>query len=260
MSEAVKNKTRTESKAQDEKSVIVAEKLKKSFGSLEVLREISFHLKQGENLVIMGRSGSGKSVLIKCIVGLISPDKGTLTVCEENPTGLTGGALNNLRRKVGFLFQSGALYDAMSVRKNLEFPVNRLPDPPGDDVVNERVEEALHNVGLLGAIDKMPAELSGGMKKRIALARSLMLQPEIVLYDEPTTGLDTMTSIEISELIMDTREKYSNSSIIVTHDVTCARITADRIFILRDGLIYASGTFEELQSSDDEWVQEFFRC
>jgi phospholipid/cholesterol/gamma-HCH transport system ATP-binding protein len=231
--------------------------LQKSFGNNSVLKDISLTLAKGENLVVFGKSGSGKSVLIKCIVGLLEPDEGTLLVLGKNIAELKNKELNELRKKLGFLFQSAALYDSMTVRENLEFPLRVQPSIKGEEL-NSLVEEALKNVGLSDAIDKMPSELSGGMRKRIGLARTLILKPEIILYDEPTTGLDPITSKEISNLIMEVRKKYNTSSIIITHDVACARMTADRIIVLRDGVCAAEGTFDELQKSKDPWIRSFF--
>ncbi|MDQ3190880.1 MAG: ABC transporter ATP-binding protein [Bacteroidota bacterium] len=240
-----------------ETTVVEIENLKKSFGELEVLKDISLKINKGENLVIFGKSGSGKSVLIKCLIGLIEPDEGKIVVLGETISGLKGKELNILRKKIGFLFQSAALYDSMSVRENLEFPLRDLKTSSAEEI-NELVLDALTNVGLEGAIEKMPSELSGGMKKRVGLARSLILKPEIILYDEPTTGLDPITSKEISKLILDVQKKYNTASIIITHDVECARITSNRMIIINDGKCVAEGTFKELSQSKDEWVRSFF--
>ena len=231
--------------------------LKKFFGDKCILKDISLTLKRGENLVILGKSGSGKSVLIKCIVGLIEPDEGTLMVLGENISELKNSKLNNLRKKVGFLFQSAALYDSMTVRENLEFPLRDLHKGKSD-VLDSLVKEALDNVGLLEAIDKMPSELSGGMRKRVGLARTLILKPEIMLYDEPTTGLDPITSREISNLIVDVQKKYNTASIIITHDIACAKIAANRLMVIRDGENNVEGTFNELQKHEDPWIKNFF--
>lgn len=231
--------------------------LKKSFGSKEVLKNINLTLKKGENLVVLGKSGSGKSVLIKCIVALIDPDAGRLIVLKEDIATLKIKALNNLRKKIGFLFQSAALYDSMTVRENLEFPLREMKFKNS----NERdilVKEALENVGLIEAIDKMPSELSGGMRKRIGLARTLILKPEIMLYDEPTTGLDPITAKEISYLILEVQKKQNTSSIIITHDIACAKITADRVVVIIDGVFVAEGTYEELEQSKDPIIHSFF--
>ncbi|MGZ3864893.1 MAG: ABC transporter ATP-binding protein [Bacteroidia bacterium] len=237
--------------------MIEAKGLEISFGNKKVLQKMNLWLKKGENLVVFGKSGSGKSVLIKCLVGLLEPDEGSIEVIKKDVLALDEKELNRLRKKVGFLFQGAALYDSMSVRENLEFPL-RDSGEKSEDAITEKVESVLGNVGLSDAIDKMPSELSGGMRKRIALARTLILNPEIMLYDEPTTGLDPITSREISNLILDVQKKYNTSSIIITHDVACAKITANRMIFLKDGLCYAEGTFEELEKSGDEWVRSFF--
>ena len=239
-------------------TVVEIEHLKKSFGTNEVLKDITLKIKAGENLVVFGKSGSGKSVLIKCLVGLIPPDGGTVKLLGQNSLGLNKGDLNVLRKKIGFLFQSAALYDSMSVRENLEFPLRDLKSKTKEDI-NKLVLETLKSVGLEEAIDKMPSELSGGMRKRVGLARTLILKPQIILYDEPTTGLDPITSREISKLILDIQKKYNAASIIITHDVECARITANRMIIIKNGAIEAEGTFNELSESKDEWVRSFFK-
>jgi phospholipid/cholesterol/gamma-HCH transport system ATP-binding protein len=240
-----------------ETSVVEIKNLKKSFGENDVLKDISLTIKKGENLVILGKSGSGKSVLIKCLIGLIAPDAGNIVVLGENISGLKGKKLNNLRKKVGFLFQSAALYDSMNVRENLEFPLRDVKTNSKEEL-NNLVLDALANVGLEESIDKMPSELSGGMRKRVGLARSLILKPEIILYDEPTTGLDPITSKEISKLILDVQKKYNAASIIITHDVDCARITSNRMIIINEGVCVAEGTFQELSQSKDDWVRSFF--
>jgi phospholipid/cholesterol/gamma-HCH transport system ATP-binding protein len=238
-------------------SVIHIDRLEKSFGTQQVLRGINMDLKKGENLVVLGKSGTGKSVLIKCIVGLIHPDKGSIQVFDQDIVSVSYKELNELRRRIGFLFQSAALYDSMTVRKNLEFPLRMSPPLPAGEL-EQRIMEVLENVGLADAVDKMPSELSGGMKKRIGLARTLIMNPEIILYDEPTTGLDPITSNEISHLINDIQKKYQTSSIIITHDIACARHTANRLILINEGLIYAEGTFEELEHSEDKWIRSFF--
>jgi phospholipid/cholesterol/gamma-HCH transport system ATP-binding protein len=233
--------------------------LHKTFGKdNKVLQGVNITVNKGEDLVILGRSGSGKSVTIKCIVGLIEPDKGEIKVFDENVLNLTKRELNEIRVRIGFLFQSGALYDSMSVRENLAFTLRKHKRELTAEEVESAVIEALESVGLADAIDKMPSELSGGMQKRIGLARTLILKPEIILYDEPTTGLDTITSREISELILDIKHKQKTTSIIITHDMACAKLTADRIMVLKDGVIHAEGTYEELEKDEDEWVRSFF--
>jgi phospholipid/cholesterol/gamma-HCH transport system ATP-binding protein len=244
----------------DQKTAIIEIKdLHKTFGKdNHVLKGVNFTVNKGEDLVILGRSGSGKSVTIKCIVGLITPDKGEIYVFDENVLELKKKELNEMRVRIGFLFQSGALYDSMSVRENLAFTLRKHKRDLSADEVEKEVIEALDSVGLTDAIDKMPSELSGGMRKRIGLARTLILKPEIILYDEPTTGLDTITSREISELILDIKQKQKTSAIIITHDMACAKLTADRIIVLKEGTIQAEGTYEELEKSEDEWVRSFF--
>lgn len=232
--------------------------LRKSFENNHVLRDINLVINKGENLVILGKSGTGKSVLIKCIVGLIDCDYGTLSIFGEDISRLTEERRAELRKKIGFLFQSGALYDSMTVRENLQFPLRRHQGTIPKETMNTLIKEALENVGLAKAIDKTPAELSGGMRKRLGLARTLILKPEIMLYDEPTTGLDPITSKEISKLILDVQKKYNTSSVIITHDMECARLTADRIIVIKDGMCEAEGTFEELRNSTDTWIRSFF--
>ena len=207
--------------------------------------------------MLLGKSGSGKSVWIKCLVRLLEPDKGTLTIFGKNIDTLSNRELNETRKKIGFLFQSAALYDSMSVRENLEFPLRDIRRIKKEEITS-RIEEALANVGLSEAIDKMPSELSGGMRKRVGLARTLILKPEVILYDEPTTGLDPITSKEISELIVKIQKKYYASSIIITHDIECAKITANRMIMLKDGKCLIEGTFSELEKSEDKWVNAFF--
>lgn len=242
----------------EKESVIQIRQLHKAFGSNKVLNGFDFDLYRGENVVVLGKSGSGKSVLIKCIIGLLKPDRGEITVLENKVEDLNSTELDKLRTRVGFLFQSNALYDSMTVRQNLEFPLRRHWIKSSKEEVNDLVMEALNNVGLPHTVDMMPAELSGGMRKRIALARTLILKPEIILYDEPTTGLDPITGKEISNLMVDLQKKLNTSSIIISHDINCVKIVANRIVMLIDGICYASGTFEELQQSDDKKIKEFF--
>lgn len=239
-------------------AVIEIKELYKSFGKNEVLKGVNLTVKKGENLVILGKSGSGKSITIKCIVGLLTIDKGEINVFSTDITKLDNAGLNEIRVRIGFLFQNAALYDSMSVRDNLGFTLKRHAKDLSSEEVENQIKEILESVGLSEAIDKMPSELSGGMRKRIGLARTLILKPEIILYDEPTTGLDTITSREISELVLEIQKKYKTSSIIITHDMACAKHTSDRLMILKDGIIHAEGTYEELEKSDDEWVRSFF--
>lgn len=241
-------------------TVIRLSALKKSFGTNTVLDDVQFTLARGENLVVLGKSGVGKSVLIKCMVRLIEPDSGHMDILGYDVCSLDEeNELNSFRRKVGFLFQGGALYDSMTVGNNLKFPLERSPHREDREDMEDKIHEVLKSVGLESSIDKMPAELSGGMKKRIALARSLILRPEIMLYDEPTTGLDPVTAREISHLLLEMQEKYNISSIIITHDIACAEITSNRMAIIRDGRFKAEGTFEELTQSDENWVRAFFK-
>ncbi|HKC67045.1 MAG TPA: ABC transporter ATP-binding protein [Bacteroidia bacterium] len=239
-------------------TIVEIEHLKKSFGNNHVLRDINLKIAKGENLVVFGKSGSGKSVLIKCMVGLLMPDDGKVSVLGENILELKNEELNTLRKKIGFLFQSAALYDSMTVRENLEFPLRDLKKKPQEEI-DALVLETLKSVGLEKAIDKMPSELSGGMRKRVGLARTLILKPEVILYDEPTTGLDPITSKEISHLILDVQKNYNAASIIITHDVECARITANRMVVIKEGECIAEGSFKELSESKDEWVSSFFK-
>ncbi len=239
-------------------SVICIKGLKKSFGENNVLCDFNVDLFEGENLVVLGKSGSGKSVLTKCIIGLMLPDSGTIQVFGDDVPELSHEDLDKMRVNVGFLFQSNALYDSMTVRENLEFPLRRHWLSTKKETVDDLVMEALMNVGLAETIDMMPIELSGGMQKRIALARTLILKPKIILYDEPTTGLDPITGKEISNLILEIQNKYNTSSIIISHDLKCAKITANRIVMLIDGICYAIGTYEELSKSSDKKVKQFF--
>lgn len=231
--------------------------LGKSFGGNTILSDVDLNAKKGETIVILGRSGTGKSVILKCIIGLIRPDTGSIRIFGDDAMNLSEEERMKMRIRIGFLFQSGALYDSMTVRENLKFPVVRQRGYKNQDLT-EKVEEMLENVGLLSAIDKMPSELSGGMQKRIGLARTLMLDPEIILYDEPTTGLDPVTSNEISHLIKKMQEKYSVTSLVVTHDMPCAKLVSDRIVVLKEGRFTAQGTYQELEKSEDDFVRGFF--
>ncbi len=238
--------------------MIIVKDLYKSFGDKNILNKISFHLKKGENLGILGKSGMGKSVLTKCIVRLIEPDSGDIKIMDKDVLSLKKKELNEVRKNIGYLFQGGALYDSMSIRENLEFPIKRTNLFTTEDELNQMVEKALRSVQLLDSIDKMPSELSGGMKKRVGLARALILKPKIILYDEPTTGLDSVTSAEISNLILEVQEEYDASSIIITHDMKCAEKTTNRLLILDNGIFFAEGKYEELASSSDKKIKAFF--
>lgn len=239
--------------------VIAINNLQKAFGDLMVLRDLTFDLHSNENLVVLGKSGSGKSVLIKCIVKLLRPDRGTINVLGRDVSLLYNKELGALRQKIGFLFQSGALYDSMTIKQNLEFPLKRLMKHLSDKDRDARIEEALENVGLADTMNKMPSELSGGMRKRASLARTIVVDPLIMLYDEPTTGLDPVTSDEISALINDVQKKYKTSSIIITHDIECARATADRLIMLKDGQVYLEGSMKDFERSEDALIKSFFK-
>jgi len=240
-------------------TVIEIANLKKSFGNQEVLRNVSLQLFNGENLVVLGKSGSGKSVLIKCIVGLLKSDGGTIKVLGENVNELNSDGMSTLRKKIGFLFQSGALYDSMTVKENLEFPLQRIRKDLTKKEMDEKILEVLENVGLADALYKMPSQLSGGMRKRISLARTIVVDPQIMLYDEPTTGLDPATSDEISALINLVQKKYKTSSMIITHDIECVRNTANRVIMLQDGEIYMEGKLKEFEKSEDAFIRSFFK-
>jgi phospholipid/cholesterol/gamma-HCH transport system ATP-binding protein len=241
-----------------EGNVVSIKGLFKRFKDQEILKGVTLHVRKGENLVVLGKSGSGKSVLIKCLVGLEWPDAGELELFGKDVSCLGYREMNEVRKKTGFLFQNAALYDSMTVRENLAFPLRQHKKNMSPEKKQALIAEMLDNVGLPEAIDQMPSRLSGGQNKRIGLARTLILRPELMLYDEPTTGLDTGTSKEISELILRLQKKYNISSILITHDMACARMTADRIAMLKDGVIVAEGTYEELEKSDDEWIKSFF--
>lgn len=239
--------------------VIEISNLKKSFGQQMVLTDVSLNLMNGENLVVLGKSGSGKSVLIKCIVGLMHADSGTINVFGRDLSYLENKDLNKLRQKIGFLFQSGALYDSMTVKQNLEFPLRRIKKDLTKKEIEEKINEVLENVGLANALHKMPSQLSGGMRKRISLARTIVVDPLIMLYDEPTTGLDPVTSDEISELINEVQKKYKTSSIIITHDIKCALGTANRIVMLNEGEVYMEGKTKDFETSADPLIRSFFQ-
>jgi phospholipid/cholesterol/gamma-HCH transport system ATP-binding protein len=246
-------------KAKSDELVIEINHLRKSFGEQQVIKDISLKLFNGENLVVLGKSGSGKSVLIKCIVRLLNADDGTINVFGENVNTLESDGLVELRKKIGYLFQSGALYDSMTVKQNLEFPLLRIKKNLSQKDRDEKINEVLENVGLADALHKMPSQLSGGMRKRISLARTIVVDPLIMLYDEPTTGLDPVTSDEINTLINDVQKKYKTSSIIITHDIECARTIADRIIMIGDGEVYMEGKLEEFESSSDAQIKSFFK-
>lgn len=243
----------------ERKAVIEVSDLYKSFGENHVLKNFNLKVYEGENLVVLGKSGSGKSVLIKCIINLIRPDTGRIVVLGQDISLLDQDQLDRLRADVGFLFQSNALYDSMTVRQNLLFPLRRhWTRSQRDAYAEQAVMDALEDVGLAHTLHMMPSELSGGMKKRIALARTLILRPKVILYDEPTTGLDPITSREISELIVKVQQKYQAASVIISHDLSCIRLTANRVVMLLEGRCYAEGTYENLTQSDDPKIRTFF--
>jgi phospholipid/cholesterol/gamma-HCH transport system ATP-binding protein len=249
---------KSQPKSRDD-TVIEIKGLKKSFDGKIVLKGIDLELKKSENVVVLGRSGTGKSVTIECIVGLLKQDEGSLKVFGDEVAEMSDDELKQLRTKVGFLFQSGALYDSMTIRENLEFPLTRVLKLKNQREIDRRIEDVLESVDLLDAIDKLPSDLSGGMRKRAGLARTIVVHPKIMLYDEPTTGLDPITSREISELILTIQKKYKTSSLIITHDMECARMAADRLLIMEDGEFIAEGTFESLHKSNSKIVASFFR-
>jgi phospholipid/cholesterol/gamma-HCH transport system ATP-binding protein len=239
-------------------TVIKIKGLKKAFEDYSVLRGVDLDLYQGENLVVLGRSGTGKSVLIKIISGLLQPDAGTVEVLGHEIAAISEKELQALRIRIGFSFQNSALYDSMTVRKNLEFPLVRNRKNLTRGEIDNSVETVLDAVGLSQTINQMPSELSGGQRKRIGIARTLILNPEIMLYDEPTAGLDPITCIEINELINEVQERFKTSSIIITHDLTCAKMVGDRISMLLDGQFQRTGTFDEVFDTKDERVKPFF--
>ncbi|WP_333600772.1 ABC transporter ATP-binding protein [Flavobacterium sp.] len=238
--------------------IIEITNLHKAFGDNEVLNGVNISVNKSEDVVILGRSGTGKSVTIKCLVGLEKADQGEIKVFGTDITKLNNNELNTIRTRIGFMFQNGALYDSMSVRQNLTFTLKHHDKTISKEAIETQITEALQSVGLLEAIDKMPSELSGGMRKRIGMARTLIIKPEIILYDEPTSGLDTITAREISELMVSIQEKYKTTSLVITHDMACAKVTGNRILILNNGVIHAEGTYAELEKSKDSWVQSFF--
>ncbi|MCF6294241.1 MAG: ATP-binding cassette domain-containing protein [Flavobacteriaceae bacterium] len=250
-------------KAEDvstKRPILEIKDLHKSFGNNHVLNGFNLQLFEGENLVVMGKSGSGKSVMIKCLIGLMEADFGSIEIMNKDIATLNHNELDELRAEIGFLFQGSALYDSMTVRENLEFPLRRHRKTLGNITdTTKLVMEALESVSLVHAMDLMPAELSGGMKRRVALARTLILKPKIILYDEPTSGLDPITAKEIIELMRSIQKQYKTSSLIITHDVDCARVISNRMILLVDGINYAEGVFKELAASKDEKVKAFFK-
>jgi phospholipid/cholesterol/gamma-HCH transport system ATP-binding protein len=243
----------------DKNNIVVSiSKLEKSFGSLHVLRALDIEVYKGENIVVLGRSASGKSVLIKIIAGLMFPDKGVVNVLGKEVNKLDMRDLDELRLKIGFSFQGSALYDSMTVRENLEFPLTRNKVNLSKEEIKKAIEDVLEDVGLLDAINQWPSELSGGQRKRVGIARTLILRPEIMLYDEPTSGLDPITSVEINDLINEVQKKYNTSSIIITHDLTCAKSTGDRIAMLVNGKFISQGSFEEVFDTDDPNIKGFY--
>ena len=256
--EIIESKPIDWSNTTNDKPIITIKNLQKSFGQQQVLKDVSLQLFSGENLVILGKSGSGKSVLIKCIIGLLDADAGTINVLGENVSNINNHGMAELRKKIGFLFQSGAIYDSMTVKENLQFPLRRIKKGLSEAEIEQKTKEVLENVGLPDALNKMPSQLSGGMRKRIGLARTIIVEPMIMLYDEPTTGLDPITASEISSLMNDIQKKYKTTSIIITHDIACVRATADRIIMLHDGKIYKEGKLDEFEKSDDEMIISFF--
>jgi len=234
------------------------ENLQKSFGDRRILNNFNLTVNEDENVVILGKSGAGKSVLIKCIIGLLKPDSGNIKVFGEEVTGISEYQLDKVRTRIGFLFQGNALYDSMTIRENLEFPLRRHWINISQKETDQMVMEALENVKLPYTSEMMPAELSGGMQKRIALARTMILKPEIILYDEPTTGLDPVTAREIDNLILELQDKLKTSSIIISHDMNCVKNTSDRVVLLLDGKCYTEGTYQSLEQSEDEQIKQFF--
>jgi phospholipid/cholesterol/gamma-HCH transport system ATP-binding protein len=239
-------------------NIVSIKGLSKSFKEKHILKDICLDIHKAENVVVLGKSGSGKSTLIKCMIGLMEPDEGEICIFGQDMAQIDYDELNRFRTRIGFLFQSGALYDSMTVYDNLAFPLRHHKKKLGKEKLDELIHEVLENVGLPEAGDMMPAELSGGMSKRIGLARTLILKPEIMLYDEPTTGLDTATAKEISQLILDLQRKYKISSLIITHDIACAKMVADRVVMLKEGVIIAEGSYDDMENNHDEWIKSFF--
>lgn len=253
------NSNKEKSIPESRNAVIEVRDLKISFGSQPVLNGLSLDLYEGENLVVLGKSGSGKSVLIKCIVQLLQADSGSIKVFGKEMNNIGKKDLEELRKDIGFLFQSGALYDSMTVRQNLEFPLRRIRKELDEKQIEAKVQEVLDNVGLPDTGDKMPSQLSGGMKKRIGLARTIIVDPKILLYDEPTTGLDPITSDEISQLMNAVKKQYKTSSIIITHDIACVKTVADRIIMINDGILFKEGTYHDFTTSKDPFIKSYFK-
>jgi phospholipid/cholesterol/gamma-HCH transport system ATP-binding protein len=242
----------------ENETVVRIKGLSKTFKELHILKDVNLEIHKAENVVVLGKSGSGKSTLIKCMVGLMEPDDGEICIFGKDMADIDYDELNQFRTRIGFLFQSGALYDSMTVYENLAFPLRHHKKELGKEKLDELIHEVLENVGLPDSGDMMPAELSGGMSKRISLARTLILKPELMLYDEPTTGLDTATAKEISQLILDLQRKYKISSLIITHDISCTKMVADRVVMLKEGTIVANGSYDEMEKNNDEWIKSFF--
>jgi phospholipid/cholesterol/gamma-HCH transport system ATP-binding protein len=242
----------------ENEAVVRIKGLSKMFGENQVLKNVDLEIHKAENVVVLGKSGSGKSTLIKCMVGLMEPDAGEISILGSDMASIDYDELNQIRVRIGFLFQSSALYDSMTVYENLAFPLRHHKKNLGREKQDELIHEILESVGLQDAGNLMPSELSGGMSKRAGLARTLILEPELMLYDEPTTGLDTATAKEIMQLMMDMKRKYKISSLIITHDTHCAQMTADRVVMLREGTIVAQGTYDEMVKNEDEWIKSFF--
>jgi phospholipid/cholesterol/gamma-HCH transport system ATP-binding protein len=254
MSDRPKNKVRGD----ESKHVISLRNVYKAFGPNEVLRGVDLDVYGGENVAVLGRSGTGKSVLIKIICGMLPPDAGEVIALGQDVTALDDKGLRELRLKIGFSFQNSALYDSMTVKENLEFPLVRNKRQLTKKEIKKAVDEVLDAVGLSQTLHQLPSELSGGQRKRIGIARTLILQPEIMLYDEPTAGLDPITSTEINALIREVQQRFNTSAIIITHDLTCAKETGDRVAILLDGKFFKQGSFDEVFADKDERVRSFY--
>jgi phospholipid/cholesterol/gamma-HCH transport system ATP-binding protein len=254
----MENKSNSNITFKDE-PVIVIKDLYKSFGDLDVLEGVNLTVNKGENVAVLGKSGTGKSVLIKIIVGLLKPDKGEVIILGQNVKDLNEKDLNTLRMRIGFAFQNSALYDSMSIRQNMEFPLTMNVKNLSRKEIDKAVDEVLDAVGLREKMDEMPSDLSGGQRKRIGIARTLILRPEIMLYDEPTAGLDPITCSEINTLINQVQQNYNTSSIIITHDLTCARETGNRVAMLLDGKFTSVGKFDDVFNTQDEQIRNFYQ-